>query len=252
MDQSEAIFHLQSASSLAIFTATAEYVLDQLSVQDIHTAPIRHDSSSGSFRTIRPMEEEDGGDFCFQPNNIGVSEFRYYLERTSYDGHGFTKFCGHLFHDPVRATLWKGDTNFAANILFFCNADGLLISGTVNLTEKIVAFTHTVLDLTVRDVCAVASNVYCAVESAGGTTLRRFIGGSYVDNGIPFLTSITTLQVNAHGGPYAFDSIATTAVSIYLTETSSVYANGQKSTWAHRFPGNCATTPAAAGIPTAK
>ena len=227
MDQSEAIFHIQSASSLAIFTAAAEYVLDQATAQDLHSAPIRHDSSRGCVRTIRPMEGEDGGLFYFQPNNTGISEFRYYLERSSYEGHSFTKYCGHLFHDPVRATLWKGDDNFAANILFFCNADGSLISGTVNLTEKIAAFTRTVTDGPIRDICSVAGNLYAIAETAGGPTLRRFIRGSYVDNGQPFLTSITTLPVNAPGGGLAFDDISTTHISLYVSGTSRIHVNGQ-------------------------
>jgi hypothetical protein len=229
MDQSEAIFHIHSASSLAIFTASAEYVLDQSAARDIHTAPIRHDSSRGCVRTIRPMEGEDGGAFFFQPNNTGIAEFRYYLERSSFEGHSFTKYCGHLFRDPLRATLWKGDDNFAANILFFCNADGSLISGTINLTEKIVAFTRTVADRPFRDVCAVAGDLYAVAESPEGfPVLCRFIRGSYVDNGQPFLTAVTTLPINAPGGVYAFDDISSTALSLYVGDTSRIYANGQR------------------------
>jgi hypothetical protein len=227
MDQSEEIFHIASASSLAIFTASGEYVVDQSQHQDIHSAPIRHDSSRGCVRTIRPMEGEDGGLFYFQPNNTGISEFRFYMERGSYEGHSFTKYCGHLFHDPVRATLWKGDGNFAANILFFCNADGSLISGTVNLTEKIAAFTRTITDCPVRDICAVAGNIYCVVDGPSHPILRRFIRGSYVDNGQPFLTSITTLPVNAPGGAYVFDDISTTHISLYVSNTSRIHVNGQ-------------------------
>jgi hypothetical protein len=228
MDQSEAIFHIQSASSLAIFTASSEYVIDQSAYSDIHTAPIRHDSSRGCIRTIRPMEGEDGGLFYFQPNNTGISEFRYYLERGSYEGHTFTKYCGHLFHDPVRATLWKGDSNFSANILFFCNADGSLISGTINLTEKIAAFTRNISDGPFRDVCSVAGNLYVTIEKDNSIILRKFICGSYLDNGNSYLTSITTLPINSPGGGFAFDDISTTAVSLYISSTSSVHANGQR------------------------
>jgi hypothetical protein len=229
MDQSEPIYHLFSASSLAIFTATTEYVLDQAAGQDIHVAPIRHDSSRGSVRTIRPMEGEDGGAFYFQPNNTGISEFRYYLERGSYEGHCFTKYCGHLFHDPIRATLWKGDENFAANMLFFVNADGSLISGTVNLTEKIVAFTRTATDRPFRDVCAVAGDLYAVVEEVDNSlVLRKFIPGSYVDNGSPFVSALTTLPVSAPGGAYAFDDISTVALSIRVESTSRIYCDGQR------------------------
>jgi hypothetical protein len=228
MDQSEAIFHIQSASSLAIFTASGEYVLDQSSHGDIHSAPIRHDSSRGCVRTIRPMEGEDGGLFYFQSNNIGISEFRYHMDRGSYEGHSFTKYCGHLFHDPIRATLWKGDDNFAANILFFCNADGSLISGTVNLTEKVTAFTRVSIARPFRDICAVAGNLYAAIGSPDGHTLRRFIRGSYVDNGQPFIALVKTLPISAPGGAYDFADISPTAISLHVEDTSSLYANGQR------------------------
>jgi hypothetical protein len=168
-----------------------------------------------------------GGAFYFQPHNTGISEFRYHMERGSYEGHSFTKYCGHLFHDPVRAALWKGDDNFAANILFFVNADGSLISGTINRTEKVMAFTRTVADLPFSDVCSVAGNLYVVAAGSDSTVLRRFIRGSYADNGTPFSTFITTLPINAPGGAYAFGDISSTALSIYVGDTSRVFVNGQ-------------------------
>jgi hypothetical protein len=160
--------------------------------------------------------------------NTGISEFRYHLERGSYEGHSFTKYCGHLFHDPVRTALWKGDDNFAANILFFVNADGSLISGTVNLTEKIMAFTRTIDDRPFFDVCSVAGNLYAVAAGSESPILRRFVRGSYADNGSPFSSSITTLPINAPGGAYVFGDISATALSLYVVDTSRVFVNGQR------------------------
>jgi hypothetical protein len=58
--------------------------------------------------------------------------------------------------------------------------------------------------------------------------LRRFIRGSYADNGSPFSSSITTLPINAPGGAYAFGDISATALSIYVGDTSRIFVNDQR------------------------
>jgi hypothetical protein len=66
----------------------------------------------------------------------------------------------------------------------------LLISGAINLTEKIAAFTRNIPDGSFRDVCSVAGNLYVTVKSDNSMTLRKFIRGSYLNNENSYLTSI--------------------------------------------------------------
>jgi hypothetical protein len=139
-DQSCAIYHMLSHNSLFVFCANAEFIINQEQIADLHRAPISRDSARGCVQTIRPVEGEDGGTYFFHPNSVGISEFRYYYDRNSYEAHSFTKYCGHLIKSPKSASLWKGDEVFQTNILFFVNADGTMIAGTLKLVEKIMAF----------------------------------------------------------------------------------------------------------------
>jgi hypothetical protein len=215
-DQASAIYHMLSRNSLFIFCANAEFIINQEQVPDLHQAPISRDSSRGCVQTIRPVEGEDGGTYFFHPNSVGISEFRYYYERNSYEAHTFSKYCGHLIKGPRSGSLWKGDEVFQTNILFFVNSDGTLIAATLKLVEKIMACMEVVSDGPFDAICAVERDIYCTLLSPNGIVLRKFTGGSYTDNGNNFLSLIRTLPINSPGAPYAFDNVTTTAISVYV------------------------------------
>jgi hypothetical protein len=215
-DQSNAIYQVLSHNSLCIFCANAEFIINQEQTTDLHLAPISRESSRGCVQTIRPTEGEDGGTYLFHPNSVGISEFRYYYDRNSYEAHSFTKYCGHLIKNPKSASLWKGDEFFETNILFFVNADGTMVAATIKLVEKIMAAMQVVTDAPFDAVCAVEQHIYCTVLGSGGIVLRKFIRGTYTDNGDNFLSLIRTLPINSAGSPYFFDNITTTALSVYV------------------------------------
>jgi hypothetical protein len=227
-DQANAVYHILSHNSLFIFCANAEFIINQEQIADLHRAPISRDSSRGCVQTIRPMEGEDGGTYFFHPRSVGISEFRYYYERNSYEAHSFTKYCGHLIKAPKSASLWKGDEVFETNILFFVNSDGTLIAATLKLVEKIMAFMEVVSDGAFTGICAVGRDIYCTVLTDEGTVLRKFLGGVYADNGNNFLSLIRTLPINSAGSPYSFDNITTTALSIYVGNVRYLEIDGQR------------------------
>jgi hypothetical protein len=227
-DQANAVYHILSHNSLFIFCANAEFIINQDVTTDLHRAPISLDSSRGCVQTIRPMEGEDGGTYFFHQNSVGISEFRYYYERNSYEAHSFTKYCGHLIKRPKSASLWKGDEVFETNILFFVNSDGTLIAATLKLVEKIMAFMEVVSDGPFDAVCAVERDIYCTLLTAEGVVLRKFAGGIYTDNGNNFLSLIRTLPINSAGSPYFFDNITTTALSVYLGNACYLEIDGNR------------------------
>jgi hypothetical protein len=201
-DQASAIYHMLSRNSLFIFCANAEFIINQEQILDLHRASISRDFSRGCVQTIRPVEGEDGGTYFFHPNSVGISEFRYYYERNSYEAHSFTKYCGHLIKNPKSASLWKGDEVFQTNILFFVNSDGTLIAATLKLVEKIMAFMEVVSDGPFDAICAVERDIYCTLLVSNGVVLRKFTGGSYTDNGNNFLSLIRTLPINSPGATF--------------------------------------------------
>jgi hypothetical protein len=71
-----------------------------------------------------------------------------------------SKYYGYLIKSPKSASLWKGDEIFQTNILFFVNAGGTMIAGTLKLVEKIMAFMEVVSDWPFDAVCAVEQDIY--------------------------------------------------------------------------------------------
>jgi hypothetical protein len=228
VNQGHAIYHLVSSSSLYAFCADGEFVVDQSLNQNLRAAQIRHNSSRGVVRTIRPLEGEDGGLFFFQPNSTGISEFRYYMERGSYEAYAFSKFGGHLLQEPCAATLWKGDRDFATNILFYVNGDGSMVACTVKLAERIMAFTRIASTHPFADICVCGSEIYVLLQNGDDLFLRRFTAGIYTDAGTAYASTLSTLPINAPQSPYAFDSISNVAVVVYMSDSRSLFVNGSR------------------------
>jgi hypothetical protein len=225
-DQADAIHHFFSSTGLYIFCAASEFAVDESSGAPIGTAQIRRDSARGSVRSIAPVESENGGATFFLRNNLGIGEFRYYFERASHESRTFTAHCGHLFAGPRRATLWKGDEKFSANILFFVNSNGELMSGTLRLAEKIAAFTRTLADKIFRDICAVRGSLYAAVEDTEGLTIRRFTPDAYADAGIPYRSLIITLPICGEGAPYFTSRVNAVRTEVYVRDTAHLEVDG--------------------------
>ncbi|MDR1456652.1 MAG: hypothetical protein LBI34_01165 [Puniceicoccales bacterium] len=171
-------------------------------------------------------EDPDGGMFFFQPNSTGISEFRYYLERGSYEAYAFSKFGGHLLHDPCAATLWKGDRDFATNIFFYVNGGGSMVAGTVKLAERIMAFTRVSSTNPFVDVCVCGQEIYVLQRNGDGLLLRRFARGIYTDANVPYASALSTMPINAPQSPYAFDSATNVAVVVYMSDTRNLFVNG--------------------------
>ena len=189
-DQSDLIFHIFSADSLYFFCANSEYVIDQGQTAELALAPILHDSSRCCVRTIRPIEGEDGGLLFINPKNRGISEFRFHFERASYEGHVFSTHFGSLTSCANRAVLWKGDVNFATNILFFLTACSELFAVTVKLGEKIAACCWVENDGEFLDLAVVDNTVYVLFCSATDSLqVGYFDSYNYLDNGEKFLPS---------------------------------------------------------------
>jgi hypothetical protein len=230
-DQSDAIRHGHSANSLYFFCDNSEYVIDQNQTLELGTAPIRHDSSRGCVAEIKPMEGEDGGLFFFQPESRGISEFRYYFDRASYEARNFATHFGHLLNEPRSAALWKGDEHLSANILFFVDCTGELFAVTVKLEEKICACCHMEpKGFDFSTVCTAGNQVYfiqqdrvSSICSIGYFEFEK----SLSDGDVPFESKITLLPI-AGTTPFLTDAISTTATIIYGVDIEKLVIDGKR------------------------
>ncbi|MDR3117595.1 MAG: hypothetical protein LBT98_03425 [Puniceicoccales bacterium] len=230
-DQSDAIRHAYSANSLYFFCYNSEYVVDQNQTLELGMAPIRHDSSRGCMAEIKPMEGEDGGLYFFQPNGRGISEFRYYFDRASYEARNFSAHFGHLLSGPRSAALWKGDDYFSTNILFFVTEDKKLFAVTVKLEEKICACCRVEPEnLNFDSVCTAGNQIYFIqydrvmdVYSIGYFDRNA----SRSDGDVPFESKITQLPI-AGEMPFLTDSVSTTATVIYAIDVGKLLIEGRR------------------------
>ncbi|MDR2030199.1 MAG: hypothetical protein LBP65_01895 [Puniceicoccales bacterium] len=234
-DQSDAIRHAYSANSLYFFCANAEYVIDQSATLELGLAPIRHDSSRGCLAEIKPLEGEDGGLYFFQPEGRGISEFRYYFDRASYEARNFASHFGHMLNLPRAASLWKGDEHLSINILFYVDCTGDLFAITLKLEEKICACCRLEREhFSFAKVCAAGEKLY-VLQRDYGDPLRKIysIGHFEFERSLsdgegytPYESKITLLPV-AGETPFLTEGISTTTTIIYCIDAEQLAVNGK-------------------------
>jgi hypothetical protein len=219
-DQRNAIFHIFSEHSLYFFCGHGEFVVDQSNGEALAKAAIHRDTARGTIPRVRPVPSEDGGIYFFQPGSTTLSEFRYFFDRGSHNANTISKYAGHLINFPCSAALWKGDATFETNILFYVNGDGTMISCTLNLNDKIVAFTKTTARFPFSTVCCAADSVFATVLDGESVSIMKFISGNYLDDGHPYESSITMLPLSNDASTYASSDVSVVSICTYVSETS--------------------------------